>query len=117
MPTTIGVLREATPNETRVALVPEIASKFKAAGARVVIERGAVVAAQFPDAMYKDAELADSAGAVLQASDVLVKVQPPTAEELAQLRPGAVVVSFVYGHQRPEIVRAMRDRKLTAFAM
>jgi len=117
MPTTIGVLREAAPNETRVALVPEIASKFKAAGARVVIERGAGVAAQFPDAVYKDAEFADSAAAVLAASDVLVKVQPPTAEELAQLKPGAVVVSFVYGHQRPDIVRAMRDRKLTAFAM
>jgi NAD(P) transhydrogenase subunit alpha len=117
MPTTIGVLREATPNETRVALVPEIASKFKAAGARVLIERGAGVAAQFPDAAYKDAEFADSAAAVLAAADVLVKVQPPTDEEVAALKPGAVVVSFVYGHQRLSLVQAMRDRRLTVFAM
>ena len=117
MPTTIGVVREAAPGETRVALVPEIASKFKAAGARVLIERGAGVSAQFPDAMYKDTEFADSAAAVLAAAEVLVKVQPPTSEELGQLKPGAVVLSFVYGHQRLDLVRAMRDRRLTVFAM
>jgi NAD(P) transhydrogenase subunit alpha len=54
---------------------------------------------------------------VLAASDVLVKVQPPTAEELSALKPGAVTLSFVYGHQRPDLVRAMRDGRITAFAM
>jgi len=117
MPTTIGVLREATPNETRVALVPEVATKFRTAGARVLIERGAGLAAQFPDPAYKDADFADSAAAVLAAADVLVKVQPPTLDELARLKPGAVVVSFVYGHQRMDVVRALRDGRITAFAM
>jgi NAD(P) transhydrogenase subunit alpha len=117
MPITIGVLREVTPGETRVALVPEIASKFKAAGARVLVERGAGTQAQFPDMLWKDAEFADSAIQVLAAADVLVKVQPPTQEEVAGLKPGTVCLSFVYGHQRPEVVRAMRDGHITAFAM
>jgi NAD(P) transhydrogenase subunit alpha len=117
MPITIGVLRETTPGETRVALVPEVVTKFKAAGARVLLERGAGVAAQFPDAAYADAEFAADAAAVLAASDVLVKVQPPTAQEVAALRPGAVVLSFIYGHQRPDIVQALAEGKVTAFAM
>ncbi len=117
MPITIGVLREVTPGETRVALVPEVAGKFRSAGARVLVERGAGTLAQFPDALWKDIEFADTAAAVLAAADVLVKVQPPTAEEIAALKSGAATLSFVYGHQRPELVRAMRDRRVTAFAM
>jgi len=117
MPITIGVLREVTPGETRVALVPEVATKFRAAGVRVLVERGAGAQAQFPDSLWKDVDFADTAATVLAASDVLVKVQPPTAEELSELKPGAVTLSFVYGHQRPELVRAMRDGRITAFAM
>jgi NAD(P) transhydrogenase subunit alpha len=117
MPITIGVLREITPGETRVALVPEVAAKFRAAGVRVLVERGAGVEAQFPDSLWKDVEFAATAAEVLAAADVLVKVQPPTVQEISQLKPGAVTLSFVYGHQRPEVVRALRDRGVTAFAM
>ena len=53
MPVTIGALRERAPGETRVSLVPEIADKFAAAGARVLIERGAGISAQFPDASIR----------------------------------------------------------------
>jgi NAD(P) transhydrogenase subunit alpha len=117
MPITIGVLREVAPDETRVALVPEVAAKLRAAGARVLVERGAGTRAQFPDGLWKDVEFADDAAQVLAASDVLVKVQSPTPDEIASLRPGAVTLSFVYGHQRPEVVRALRDNRITAFAM
>jgi NAD(P) transhydrogenase subunit alpha len=117
MPITIGVLREVTPGETRVALVPEVAGKFRAAGARVLVERGAGVQAQFPDSLWKDVEFAATAAEVLAAADVLIKVQPPTIEEVAGLKPGAVSLSFVYGHQRPDVVRALRDGHITAFAM
>src|SRR5262245_33807779 len=117
MPITIGVLREVTPGETRVALVPEVATKFRATGARLLVERGAGVEAQFPDSLWKDVEFAASAAEVLSQADLLVKVQPPTVEEINQLKPGAVTLSFVYGHQRPDVVRALRDRGVTAFAM
>ena len=60
MPITIGVLREVTPGETRVALVPEVAGKFRSAGARVVVEQGAGVQAQFPDSLWKDVEFAST---------------------------------------------------------
>jgi NAD(P) transhydrogenase subunit alpha len=117
MPVTIGVLRESLPQETRVSLVPEVAEKLANAGARVLIERGAGVQAQFPDAGYRKVEWADSAAAVLTQADVLLTVQPLTLEQIAALKPGAVVVGYMQAYSRPAEVRALRDRKLTSFAM
>jgi NAD(P) transhydrogenase subunit alpha len=117
MPVVIGALREIAPNETRVALVPEVASKLAALGARVLMERGAGSAAQFPDAAYGKVELIDSAASVLGSTDVLLKVQPPTVEETAALRKGAIVIGFMQAHQRHAEVRALRDRGITSFAM
>ena len=57
MPVTIGGLRERAPGETRVSLVPEIADKFVALGARVLLERGAGVSAQFPDALLQECRM------------------------------------------------------------
>lgn len=116
MSLTVGVLKETVPGECRVALVPEVAAKFIAAGARIVMERGAGVAAQFPDASYQDVEFVDSASAVLSRAGLLLKVQPPTPDEAAQLQSGATLISFIYGHLRPEVVKTLRDRQITVLA-
>ena len=47
MAVVVGVLRESAANETRVAVMPEIAAKLKALGARVLVERGAGVGGPF----------------------------------------------------------------------
>ncbi|HKE44862.1 MAG TPA: Re/Si-specific NAD(P)(+) transhydrogenase subunit alpha [Steroidobacteraceae bacterium] len=117
MPVVIGALKEVAPDESRVALVPEVAGKFAALGARVMLENGAGAAAQFPDAAFKNTEFSPSARPLLSAADVLLKVQPPTLEEIAALREGAVVIGFMQAHQRADVVRALRDRRITSFAM
>ena len=89
MPVTIGVLRECAPQETRVSLVPEVATKFAALGARVLIERGAGAPAQFPDALYKQVEWADTSSAVLDTADILLTVQPLTLAQIGALKAGA----------------------------
>jgi NAD(P) transhydrogenase subunit alpha len=116
MPVIVGVLAETAAHETRVAVVPEIASKLKAAGARVLIQPGAGAAAHFPDNLYADAEFADAA-AILAQADVLLKVQPPSLAEVGALKPGAVVIGFMQAYARPELVRALKDRRITSFAM
>ena len=58
MPITIGVLKETVAGETRVAISPEVAGKFAAAGARIVLQTGAGVRARFPDADYEGVEFA-----------------------------------------------------------
>jgi H+-translocating NAD(P) transhydrogenase subunit alpha len=117
VPITIGVVKETAPNETRVALVPEVTAKFAGLGARVLVQRLAGATAQFPDALYKNTEFADDADSVLAQSNVLVKVAPPTLEEIGKLRQGSVVAGFLQAHTKLDEIRAMRDHGITSFAM
>src|SRR5277367_1313408 len=116
MAVVVGVLTETAANETRVAVVPEIAAKLRAAGARVLIERGAGKAAHFPDTLYADVEWSDGA-AILGSADVLLKVQPPSLAEVNALKKGAVVIGFMQAYARPDLVRALEERGITSFAM
>jgi NAD(P) transhydrogenase subunit alpha len=116
MAVVVGVLAETQLKETRVAVVPEISAKLKAAGVRVLIERGAGTAAHFPDALYADAEFSDAA-AILGSADVLLKVQPPSLAEVNALKKGAVVIGYMQAYARPDLVRALKDRGVTSFAM
>jgi NAD(P) transhydrogenase subunit alpha len=117
MAVTIGALREDSPQETRVSVVPEVADKLVKEGAQVLIERGAGERARFPDALYKSVTWADSAAAVLSSADVLLTVQPLRVEQIAQLKPSAVVIGFMQPHARAAEVRAFQERRLTTFAM
>jgi H+-translocating NAD(P) transhydrogenase subunit alpha len=117
MAITIGALKEGAPGETRVALVPEVVDKFTGTGARVLLEAGAGSRAQFPDALYKKGEWAGSPADVLSQADVLLTVAPLSVEQIAQLKPGAIVVGFLQAHTRHAEVKALRDRKITSFAV
>src|SRR5712672_485269 len=117
MPVTIGALRETVPGETRVSVVPEVAEKLSLAGARVLLERGAGVSAQFPDALYRKTDWADSAASVIAQADILLTVQPLSVAQIATLKPGTVVVGFMQAHARLAEVRALCERRITSFAM
>jgi NAD(P) transhydrogenase subunit alpha len=116
MAVVVGVLTETAARETRVAVVPEIATKLKALGVRVLIERGAGVTAHFPDAAYADAELSDAA-TILKSADILLKVQPPSLDEAAALKKRAVIIGFMQAYARPDLVRALQSHGITSFAM
>ena len=117
MAVTLGVVTETAPGECRVALVPEVASKFVAAGARILMQRGAGEQARFPDELYQGVDFLDDADAVIAGSDVLLKVQPPDPAEVAKLRPGSTVVGYLQAHSRTDVVKALRDGKVTSLAM
>ena len=117
MPVTIGALRESAPQETRVSLTPEIADKLAKEGARILLERGAGERAGFPDSAYRNVAWADSAAAVLAGADVLLAVQPLSVAQIGQLKPSAVVIGFMQPYARAAEVRALKDRRLTSFAM
>jgi H+-translocating NAD(P) transhydrogenase subunit alpha len=116
MAITIGVLRETASGERRVALVPEVAKKYLALGAQIVMETGAAAAAQIPDAQYAGVEFAD-AKTVLSKADVLLKVQPPTEAEISALKAGATVIGYMQPHLYADRVKLMRDQKINSFAM
>jgi NAD(P) transhydrogenase subunit alpha len=112
----VGVLKETAANETRVALIPEVATKLKGLGATVRIERGAGTAAHFADQAYADAEISDAAS-VLSSADVLLCVQPPTIDIVNRLKEGALVVGFMQAYARPDLVRALGNRRIASLAM
>jgi H+-translocating NAD(P) transhydrogenase subunit alpha len=116
MAVVIGALRETAAHETRVALVPEIATKLKALGARVLLESGAGVAAHFPDAAFADAEISD-ARTILETADVLLKVQPPSLDEVKALKARAVIAGFMQAYARPDLVKMLNERSITSFSM
>jgi NAD(P) transhydrogenase subunit alpha len=117
MPVTIGVLKETVRGENRVAVVPEVAARLAGAGARVLIERGAGEAARFPDALYKEANFEGGVDAVLTAADLLFTVQPPEPAVVEKLKAGAVVAGFLAPHAQAALVRVLKDRRVTSFAM
>jgi len=115
MAVNIAVPKENRPNERRVALVPAVAAKLKKLGTELRLEAGAGSAAMIPDALYAKAGVA--VGAPDWSADIVLKVQPPSPDEARQLREGSVLLSFVYAHREPELVKLLRDRKITCFAM
>ena len=113
----IGALREGTPLETRVSVVPEVAGKLAQGGARVLLEKGAGTRAQFPDSAYKDVAWADSPEAVLEQSDIVLTVQPLTVDQIHHLKSGAVVIGYMQPHARKTEVKALQERGITSFAV
>jgi NAD(P) transhydrogenase subunit alpha len=117
MPLSIGVLKETFAHEARVALTPDVAAKFLELGATINMERGAGERSHFGDESFKGVAFHADSSAVLAASTVLLKVQPPLLAELDALAPGSVVVGFMQAHVQLDMTRRLRDRKITSFAV
>jgi NAD(P) transhydrogenase subunit alpha len=119
MSMTIGVPRETYAGEKRVATVPEVVEKLIKLGFAVRVESGAGDAANFDDESYRaaGATIADSAASLYSGSDIVFKVRAPTPDEIALMKPGTAIVSFIWPAQNPELMKALADRKLTVLAM
>jgi H+-translocating NAD(P) transhydrogenase subunit alpha len=120
----IGVPRETTEGERRVALVPEVVQKLSsppgedATPPEVVVQRGAGDGALIADQTYEEAgaKLVDGADDVWGA-DVVVKVAVPTEEEVARLRPETVLIGFLAPLTASDRIRAIAQSGATSFAM
>ena len=116
MPVRIGVPRETATGETRVALVPAVAEKYAALGAEVLLEKGAGQLSHIRDEEFTTVTLVDTSAEALGA-DVVLKVDPPSPAEAAQLREGAVLVGLLQPYKAFASIAALRDRKVTSFSL
>ena len=111
----LGVPKETAAGERRVALVPEVVKKLTTKGVDVVVQPGAGEHALIPD------ELFAAAGATLAddvwSADLVVKVAPPTAEEIEKLGSGSVLIGFLAPLSAPATAKALASKGTTAFAM
>ena len=115
----LAVTRERRAGETRVAVTPDAAKKLIALGFDVVVETGAGVAAAAPDADYlaAGAKVFPSASDTLKNADIVLKVRGPADEEIAALKPGAIVVGLFNPLQDRALVDALTAQGVTVFAM
>jgi NAD(P) transhydrogenase subunit alpha len=114
----VGVPSETGEGERRVALVPEVVRKLTGRGLEILVEAGAGTRAIIPDELYvkAGAKIVDSAKEVWGA-DVVVKVAPPTAGEIAQLGDGSLLIGFLAPLTSPATTKALAEAGATAFAM
>lgn len=117
MPVKIAVLKESRPNERRVAMVPAVADKLIKLGAAIQMQAGAGEAVKLPDSAFRNATFAADPLSLVADADIVVSVQPPDLEVVRAMKPGAILVSFIYAHKEPELTKLLRDRKITCFAM
>jgi NAD(P) transhydrogenase subunit alpha len=116
MPMIVGVPKETLAGERRVALVPELVPKLTALGLEVVVQSGAGIAAGFLDASYIE-KGARIEAEVLAKADILLKVQPPTADEIGDLKEGATLIAFLQPYTNGEGIKGLAARGITAFSM
>ncbi|HEV2073817.1 MAG TPA: Re/Si-specific NAD(P)(+) transhydrogenase subunit alpha [Thermomicrobiales bacterium] len=121
---TIGVPREAVPGETRVGLIPDTVGRLVASNVDVLVQSGAGEGSSISDDEYvtAGATVVPDAGSVYERADLIVKVQAPVREgvagdELASLRPGQLLVSFLAPLVNHDLVRALADQGVTALAV
>jgi len=115
----IAVPKETLPTEKRVALIPDAIPPLTKIGLSVVLQSEAGHGAYFEDADYEKAgaTIVPEAAKLLAEANVVLKVQRPTDAEIAMIREGAVLISFLYASGNAELLQRLAGRKITALAM
>jgi len=112
--TTVGVVAESGADERRVALVPKAIAPLVKGGIAVVVESGAGERALLPDELYT------AAGATIGdawAADIVIKVAPPTADEVAKLHSGQTLIGFLAPRNADNVIGALKEAGVQAFAL
>uniref|UniRef100_UPI0028A0DD30 Re/Si-specific NAD(P)(+) transhydrogenase subunit alpha n=1 Tax=Paracoccus sp. TaxID=267 RepID=UPI0028A0DD30 len=115
----VGALKELQDGETRVAITPSSAAHLKKLGHEVYVESGAGARSGFTDDAYRAAGITiePTAGDLTRDVDVVVKVRPPSEDELRSMRAGQTLISYFLPAQNPELLEVARQQGVTAIAM
>jgi alanine dehydrogenase len=114
----VGVPRETKADEYRVALTPAGARELAEHGHEVVIQHDAGVASGMPDELYEaqGARIAASAAEVFATAELIVKVKEPLTDEVAMLREGQILFTYLHLAPAPELTAGLRASGATAVA-
>jgi NAD(P) transhydrogenase subunit alpha len=113
----IGIPRESRAGETLVAATAKTADQLQQLGYDVVVQLGAGVGAAQPDSAFDEVGVRVGSADDVWASDVVIKVNAPTVQEIARMRPGATVVSLMAPGRSPELLERLRSGGVTGLAM
>ena len=113
----VSVVKETASGERRVALVPEVLGKLRAAGLEVEVEAGAGDAAWLTDDGYAEAGAGVVSRPEALAADVVLMVGKPDAPAVAALRPGQVLIGMLSPLTDPGLVQALASAGVTAISL
>lgn len=113
----IGILKEALP-EKRVCLLPEVVAALIKLGVKVVAEHDCGAGAYVGDAEYSAAGATIAAAQeVIGQSDLILKINPPTTEELALIKEGKVLIAALNPYFNQDVVKKLAEKNITSFSM
>jgi NAD(P) transhydrogenase subunit alpha len=114
----VGVAKETAPGERRVALVPEVLGKLKAAGLDILVERGAGAGSSIPDAAYQDAgATVVSTDDLYRDADAILRVAKPSDGEVKKLRAGQALLGLLSPLIDPKTAKSLAERGVTAISL
>jgi len=115
----LSILKEHEPGETRVAVVPKSLKKLTDLGFQVTLESGAGDQASFSDQQYSEAgaTIAKNKSEAITEAQVLVKINPPSDEELSLLSSGQIWISQLFHRLGGAHIKAMQDAGVSAFSL
>lgn len=115
----LAVPKETKFKENRVALTPDVVKDLVKKGFEVIVENGAGMNSFFSDEAYTaaGAQLAPDAKKLYADADVVLKVNAPLPEEIAGMRNGAVLLSFMWAATNPDLVNACVKAGISAFSV
>ncbi|WP_028204846.1 Re/Si-specific NAD(P)(+) transhydrogenase subunit alpha [Paraburkholderia nodosa] len=119
MALTIAVPRETYEGERRVAATPESVAQLIKLGYAVEVEATAGARASYPDDAFRaaGARVVNDAHALLSGADIVVKVRPPSSQEVQRLKPGATLIGFIWPAQNAALLEQLAAREVTVLAM
>jgi NAD(P) transhydrogenase subunit alpha len=113
----VAVLKETQAHERRVALVPAVIPKLIKLGAKLHMQTGAGVAIDLDDAAFENVVFMADRSELVRNADVVLAVQPPALDVINAMKEGSILVSFIYEHNEPALVKRLIEKKITCFAM
>ena len=115
----VVIPKETSDNETRVAATPGSIKELVKAGLSVMVETQAGIKSNISDTDYKNAgaSIIESKEELLSKADILLKVLPPTLDQIVLLQPKSIVVSFCQTTRDIDTVKALKEQSVTGFSM
>lgn len=115
----VVIPKELHNNELRVAATPKSITRLIKQGFEVYVETGAGIKAKYSDEEYKTsgATIIDSAQELYAYADIVLKVQPPTEQEIALMKKNTVLLSYLFPAQNQALLQKLAEAGINAIAM
>ena len=115
----IGIPKELDQNESRSAITSGTIKSYIKFGFKIIVESGAGEPSHISDNDLTEAgaEIIEGSSNLYKKADIIVKVNPPTPDEIDLIDEGKLLVSFMQTMKEKEIVKKLQSKKINAISM